>query len=111
MLPSSAVNTLPHKMISHLNVLAALMEDSVLHQCESRLVVHSQFHWLDLLPPKISEKPCQPETLHCCRSRGDILCLARRHCNNALLEEFQLTRLEPRKNTLEVLWLVSTSLA
>jgi hypothetical protein len=54
------MKTLSHKVISYSNVFAALMEDKVLLQSESRLVVHPQLHWLGLLPPKISEKSCQP---------------------------------------------------
>jgi hypothetical protein len=83
---TALLNTLPHIVISHTDVLAALMKDRVLQQCEGGFVVHPQLNWLGLLLPQICEKPCQPDSLSCCRRRSDILCFARRHCNTPLLE-------------------------
>jgi hypothetical protein len=100
----------PYEVILHPDVLVALMEDGVLRQGQSGLVVHPELNRFGISTKEITKQSSQPDRL---REAEVVAMYSASQLDRAAtccLTVCQLTRHLPRKNIiLLVLFLVSMS--
>jgi len=75
-LDAPILQAIPDEVVLDPDVLASAMEDWVLGNRKGRLAVHLELHHIHLAAQQLSEQPGQSQRLCCCRSGGNVLCLA-----------------------------------